>query len=1056
MVEDTNGNGIADAGESILATKTTDVDGNYLFENVEPGNYVVVEDDSTLPATYTDVQDGDRSNDGDPTDGVFNLDDQIAVVLEAGEDDTDNDFIEEQLGTISGVVTLDTDNDDIGDTPQSGVTVTLTEDTNGNGVVDAGEPQTTVTTNPDGSYEFTGLEPGDYIRTKEDPSDSQSVSDEDESDDGDASDTDDTVDNTVLVTLTPGEDDTENNFVDEELASIGDFVFLDANANGIQEAGEEGLSNVIVILEDNSGNEIARDTTDGNGFYLFDDLNPDTYVVVFQQPEGFATSPQNVSGQSAEDGDNDSDASSVDGSTGNITLVGGEEQRNIDAGFFPTASIGDFVWADNNGNGLQDPTEPGIDGVTVYLLQNGIIIDTTVTADNGAYEFTMLLPGNYQVQFVASEGLLFTTPNVTGASTDIFDINTDSDADPNTGLSHTITITAGETDRRIDAGLFSPLSLGDFVWFDINNNGEFDSGETPIGDVVVTLWRDNSGDGLPDQQVTRDGVVLRDTTDDNGNYLFENLAPGAYVVQVGGANFIVGGPLEGFKTSTGNDPAPDPDDASSNTDDNGYDPGLLVGVISKAVTLSVGDEPIDDGDTDANTNLTIDFGFFLPATIGDFVWDDLDGDGIQDPNEDGINGVLVNLYLADGTLVASDTTMQNPEDPTLQGYYQFIDLTPGNYYVEFITPEGYIPTSVDQGGDDSLDNDVNGSNGLGTTPTVTIMAGDKNQDIDAGFFIPASIGDFVWIDSGTDLNTQDAGDVGLNGVIVHLYDATNDAVPFMTMQTITGPDGPGYYLFDSLPLGTYYVAFELPNGFAFVAPNQVSPDPMDVDDEKDSDVIVFSEGRTGQFNLARGQHIRDVDAGLRSTVLPVEISDFFGRFVKDDDHNALTWITALEINNDHFELERAFEGEQFELIAEVEGAGNSNTPKTYRFNDKDVERAGVYTYRLKQVDFDGQFSYHDKLVRIKVERPIEITTGVYPNPATNLVNVAISSDRDQQATIRVFDNRGRLVMNALVNADLFAGSNTYNIDVTDLLPSNYIIRIEIGEEVFNEKLLIIK
>ena len=89
-------------------------------------------------------------------------DDSIEVTLEPGEDDEDNNFVEEQLGTISGTVLEDTDNDDVGDAPIEGVEVTLTD-------VDSGETYTT-TTDENGNYEFTDLEPGEYTVTFQDES----------------------------------------------------------------------------------------------------------------------------------------------------------------------------------------------------------------------------------------------------------------------------------------------------------------------------------------------------------------------------------------------------------------------------------------------------------------------------------------------------------------------------------------------------------------------------------------------------------------------------------------------------------------------------------------------------------------------------------------------------------------------------------------------------------------------------------------------------------------------------------------------------------------------
>lgn len=160
---------------------------------------------------------------------------------------------------------------------------------------------------------------------------------------------------------------------------------------------------------------------------------------------------------------------------------------------------------------------------------------------------------------------------------------------------------------------FQPLSLGDLVWNDADNSGAFDSGsESGIPDVTVELYTDTDGNG--EFTSGTDTFVSSVDTDADGNYLFENLFPGDYVVRIPQSEFDPGGDLEELSaSSTGNDPAPDPDD-----DINGDDNGTLLagqGAVTQAVTLAAGSEPDTDGDTDSNTNLTVDFGFFQPVDV---------------------------------------------------------------------------------------------------------------------------------------------------------------------------------------------------------------------------------------------------------------------------------------------------------------------------------------------------------------------------------------------------------------------------------------------------------
>jgi hypothetical protein len=146
--------------------------------------------------------------------------------------------------------------------------------------------------------------------------------------------------------------------------------------------------------------------------------------------------------------------------------VNGMDLHNLDAWRFPAPvlgvcidgtpcvpvplSIGDFVWSDRNGNGIQDVGEPGIPNVTVRLLgSNGTtVLGTTTTDASGIYSFNNLWPGNYFVKFVAPSGSTFTTKNAAGSTA-----ANDSNPNPFTGKTDVITLVAGVSDTTIDAGL---------------------------------------------------------------------------------------------------------------------------------------------------------------------------------------------------------------------------------------------------------------------------------------------------------------------------------------------------------------------------------------------------------------------------------------------------------------------------------------------------------------------------------------------------------------------------------------------------------------------------
>ncbi len=158
----------------------------------------------------------------------------------------------------------------------------------------------------------------------------------------------------------------------------------------------------------------------------------------------------------------------------------------------------------------------------------------------------------------------------------------------------------GPNVTTVDFANLNPMSLGDQVFRDVNNNGLLDTGEVGIAGVLVELYQDTNSNGSYDAGDTLVGTPQ--TTDADGKYLFTDLFPGSYIALIPISQFGAGQALEGFVTSTGNDPAPDPDN-----DVDGDDNGTLiagVGIAASAITLTAGGEP-----TDTNTNLTLDFGF---------------------------------------------------------------------------------------------------------------------------------------------------------------------------------------------------------------------------------------------------------------------------------------------------------------------------------------------------------------------------------------------------------------------------------------------------------------
>ena len=619
-------------------------------------------------------------------------------------------------------------------------------DTNGNGVQDAGEPGIagvtvhlfqgpnavgTVVTPADGTYYFDGSNvPGGVLANTaytikiDNPADSQgtgplvgltltiaNAAGVPIQRNSDAS----AVAGIPTIAVTTGGPGASNHDLDvgfsppvAALASLGDRVWLDANGNGIQDAGETGVANVTVTLFNSAGASIGTTTTDATGIYGFANLVPGTYSVGFTLPNGYKFTKKNATGSTA---GNDSDADLTTGKTATTTLAAGQSDLTWDAGIFLPACVGDTIWQDTNANGIQDAGEPGIAGATVTLYDAaGNPIGTVTTTGTGKYQFCDLPPGTYVVGVTPPAGSTLTA--VSKGS----DRAADSDINPATGKTPPITLTSGQNDTTWDAGIVPAstelASLGDFVWIDTNTNGAQDAGEPGIGGVIVTLF-DSSGT-----------AVATTTTTPDGRYAFTGLVPGTYSV-----GFTR--PSGYFFTPTGGGTAGTDSDANQTTGRTG--PITLVG---------------------GQNDITWDAGVYPLSSLGDIVWLDNNANGAQDVGEPGVAGVEVFLLDGSGNQIASTVTNAN-------GGYQFVELQPGKYQVRFVLPNGYTFTTANGGSDDQVDSDADATSGI--TAQIVLPPGVNDPTWDAGLIAVAVSPTVVLPATGIDVKPMLAAATGLIG-----------------------------------------------------------------------------------------------------------------------------------------------------------------------------------------------------------------------------------------------------------------------------------------------------
>jgi SdrD B-like domain/Secretion system C-terminal sorting domain len=808
---DINNNGIQDAGEPgvpgvtmklydpgpdglvgggddiLLATTTTDANGYYVFPNLDPAKYFVVATpvagytNSTKDAGTNDTKDSDFGNGIGAYAGSYVS--PVSTLLSTAGGVTRDMTIDlgihsntPNLNTIGNKVWNDVNKDGLQTAGEAGVANVTVRLLNSAGMP-VNNPATgapyVVQTDASGNYKFVDLPDGNYmvefanlpagfVFTSKDAAGSGAPGSATDTDtDSDASTT---TGRTGIIDLdAAGANGASVNIVNVDAgitqgtaagtASLGNKVWYDINNDGKQDAGELGVTGVKCELLDGMGNVVNVPGTsipyivytNGLGEYLFTGLPAGDYAVRFSKlPVGFTSSPANASGvDDALDADASFAGASMAGTTATTalyTLQTGEDNLTVDMGIVPPTtgnnnSLGNYVWSDLNSDGIQNAGEPGVQGVTVTLYNNGadglpgtpddVIVGVTTTDGNGAYSFVGLADGNYNVKFTnLPAGYTYTSKDAAGSTT-----ANGSDASPLSGRTTTYALDptgvspTGVNDPTVDGGLVSTrAALGNYVWLDTNGDGIQDATEKGVSGVTVILY---AADGIT--------VVASTITDANGKYFFGNLLPGDYVV--------------GFSTLPNDVGFTKQNAAGDNGDNTNSDANPITGKTA-VITLVAGE-----------TDLTVDAGLKPNeyASVGNFVWNDLNNDGKQDANEPGVPGVLVTLYDALTNLpIGTAITDGN-------GNY-LITKIPANaagssYYITFSNLPA-AATFTTQSSDVTPADATNGSDAdvTGKTATFTLTPGQYLPTVDAGIrniqLLPLEFVEFTATPKGTNVAIQ--------------------------------------------------------------------------------------------------------------------------------------------------------------------------------------------------------------------------------------------------------------------------------------------------------------
>ena len=662
-------------------TAVTDAAGKYSFSGLPLGEYTVSVVDPTsgpLAGTKpTEAYTGRYKTTADVT------------IAEATGSVIDVNFGFVKPASVGDKVWMDVNRDGIQDADEPampGVTVTLTR-ADGSAVTDAsGNPVAAVTTDANGKYKFENLLPGDYKVTFTNPAGYEAtVSDAGDDRGADSNGTE------AAVSLTQGQDDATVDYGLVGTGVIGDQLFVDVNQNGgsAPDAGDKPLAGVKVTLTWTGPGGITRTyetTTDAEGKYKFENLLPGEYKVsvdpetllkaeplldvLTHSPAGDVDAKKVVSEDAKADKDKLAQAFNLNTS---VTLTG-ENNSNLDQdwGFGISADTAILKAITDPDEQAQESFEftPGQRVTyTLTLTNNGPGVATGVKASDELPSGVSFVEAQGDGSYDSATGV-WDLSGLTLAKGDVKKITITVEI-TGEGAGKLVTnvarIThqdqAGDdpTNNESSASFKGGYNLGGTIYRDSDASYSKGDDEQRFKGVTVALLNE---DGTP--VLDAEGNPMTATTDEKGAYQFVGLAPASYRVVI-----------------------VDPDK------------GDLAGLIPTQAYTGKGETQASVTISDASVQ-GVDFGLVAPATIGDRVWNDADGNG-ADNGEPGVPNVTVILKDANGVEVARTTTDAN-------GNYRFTGLVPGTYTVDIEVPAGF--------------------NAATTSMTVTVGEGEEKLDVD--------------------------------------------------------------------------------------------------------------------------------------------------------------------------------------------------------------------------------------------------------------------------------------------------------------------------------------
>ena len=806
------------AGDEEPVVVLTNDDGAFDFTGVLPGRYDVV---LTLPEGYLspDAEDG-----------------EIRRTIELAQGDI-VDFGEVTLcqsASISGAVRMDDDGDGVIENdaqPVSGIRVVLLRVKNGHS-----EGAAETTTDENGRYAFDNLYAGEYsvlfelggewtfTRYGQDSAVYGALSQSG---------------STQTIQLHIGDEAENVNAGVTIPAQLTVNVFKDAQADGVKGAYDEAFEGIGVSLIRQENGEDAESVTyktDAEGNVTFAGVSPGEYVVAYQLPGQWRATRQADASTTSQPVSCVPQTPLSSGRSEPFTLTMGQTGVKLYIGAMLSGSISGVVYYDDDADAKLGANEAYCKNASVELLNSaGEVVSSARTAEDGSYAFEGVAPGRYRVRFTANEadsGFSATERSMARGGVQ--------QSDDAVSTTRVLTVTGGDALSEVNAGVVRRGTLTGSVWVDQNGDGARQTDEAMLAGVEVHLM---NGAGRV--------ITASTTTDENGQFTFERVAPGDYKLRVDAPEGYV------FSAAAQDSVLP----LESTRDGRGYSASFTMLGGAKVEGVS--------------------FGLLTQGEIAGRVWLDDDYDGLMGESAEGLRGAAVTLLDSDGVELAQTQS-------TRSGEFAFDQLMPGAYSVRVTLPEGYVYT-LDGG--DSLAGQTDGA-------TVTLELGELHMgetlsDVTLGALKPASIGGVVWLDQDDDGRRQ-VGDAGVQGATVELT-MTNGADAGKTLTTTT--DEAGSYRFDGVMPGEAALSFTLADGYAFAknanGTRRVSVVPM-------ADSV---SGQTDGIEIVSGENNMDLDVGV------VAVGTITGTVWQDSQYDGAYGRNETGVSGAQIELLSAADGE---------------------------------------------------------------------------------------------------------------------------------------------------